>query len=334
MDAGHRAFLASSARPSSRSTRVMTAGASRGKASNPHAGHFRGPLVGGFLGRLSAPPAEAVGAGPLDQLHRPAGERPGDVLGRCSEGHEVGVGGRGVGPEQDADVEAVVGVHGPAGAAAEQPQEDAPLVVSHLGQGDRRAQHGDDEGGSIGDAGTMGRDERAHPRMVAEPRHAAPPPGIRAGAIGGARGSLRWRHGPADADDGSPRAASVGDGRPGRALRLTPRSRSGITRTVGAGRGARPRRSWNGRSSAVETGAWPSRRSSSPTPVLWRAGRACRSRRSCPRSSPPWRSRCWRLGERHRGHGYAEAEAGRAAAIGYGFDDLGLDAIVSIYQPA
>jgi RimJ/RimL family protein N-acetyltransferase len=39
----------------------------------------------------------------------------------------------------------------------------------------------------------------------------------------------------------------------------------------------------------------------------------------------------WRLGERHRGHGYA-TEAGRAW-VRYGFEDLGLDTIVSIYEP-
>jgi RimJ/RimL family protein N-acetyltransferase len=41
----------------------------------------------------------------------------------------------------------------------------------------------------------------------------------------------------------------------------------------------------------------------------------------------------WRLGEHHRGHGYA-TEAGRAW-VRYGFDDLGLGlgTIVSIYEP-
>jgi RimJ/RimL family protein N-acetyltransferase len=39
----------------------------------------------------------------------------------------------------------------------------------------------------------------------------------------------------------------------------------------------------------------------------------------------------WRLGERHRGHGIA-TEAGRAW-VRYGFEELELDAIVSIYQP-
>ena len=39
----------------------------------------------------------------------------------------------------------------------------------------------------------------------------------------------------------------------------------------------------------------------------------------------------WRLGERHRGRGYA-TEAGRAW-IGYGFGELGLRSLVSIYEP-
>lgn len=39
----------------------------------------------------------------------------------------------------------------------------------------------------------------------------------------------------------------------------------------------------------------------------------------------------WRLGEAHRGRGYA-TEAG-AAWVGYGFDELGLDSILSIYEP-
>lgn len=39
----------------------------------------------------------------------------------------------------------------------------------------------------------------------------------------------------------------------------------------------------------------------------------------------------WRLGEQHRRHGYA-TEAG-AAWIRYGFDELGLKSIVSIYEP-
>ena len=40
----------------------------------------------------------------------------------------------------------------------------------------------------------------------------------------------------------------------------------------------------------------------------------------------------WRLGERFRGRGYATE--GAAAAIGYGFDVLGLDRVVSIFEPA
>lgn len=40
----------------------------------------------------------------------------------------------------------------------------------------------------------------------------------------------------------------------------------------------------------------------------------------------------WRLGERHRGHGFA-TEAGRAW-VRYGFEELGLESIVSIYEPA
>ncbi len=40
----------------------------------------------------------------------------------------------------------------------------------------------------------------------------------------------------------------------------------------------------------------------------------------------------WRLGERFRGRGYATE--GAAAAVGYGFDTLGLDRLVSIFQPA
>jgi RimJ/RimL family protein N-acetyltransferase len=39
----------------------------------------------------------------------------------------------------------------------------------------------------------------------------------------------------------------------------------------------------------------------------------------------------WRLGERHRGHGFA-TEAGRAW-VRYGFEELGLASIVSIYEP-
>jgi RimJ/RimL family protein N-acetyltransferase len=39
----------------------------------------------------------------------------------------------------------------------------------------------------------------------------------------------------------------------------------------------------------------------------------------------------WRLGEQYRGHGYA-TEAG-AAWVAYGFEHLGLDRIVSIFQP-
>jgi RimJ/RimL family protein N-acetyltransferase len=40
----------------------------------------------------------------------------------------------------------------------------------------------------------------------------------------------------------------------------------------------------------------------------------------------------WRLGERHRGRGFA-TDAGRAW-VRYGFKELGLDAIVSVYEPA
>jgi len=40
----------------------------------------------------------------------------------------------------------------------------------------------------------------------------------------------------------------------------------------------------------------------------------------------------WRLGERFRGRGYATE--GAAAAIGYGFDVIGLDRLVSIFEPA
>ena len=40
----------------------------------------------------------------------------------------------------------------------------------------------------------------------------------------------------------------------------------------------------------------------------------------------------WRLGERFRGRGYATE--GAAAAIGYGFDVLDLDRVVSIFDPA
>ena len=39
----------------------------------------------------------------------------------------------------------------------------------------------------------------------------------------------------------------------------------------------------------------------------------------------------WRLGERRRGHGFA-TEAGRAW-VRYGFGELGLESIVSIYEP-
>ncbi len=39
----------------------------------------------------------------------------------------------------------------------------------------------------------------------------------------------------------------------------------------------------------------------------------------------------WRLGERYRGHGFA-TEAGRAW-VRHGFEELGLESIVSIYQP-
>ncbi len=40
----------------------------------------------------------------------------------------------------------------------------------------------------------------------------------------------------------------------------------------------------------------------------------------------------WRLGERFWGRGYATE--GAAAAIRYGFEDLGLDRLVSIFEPA
>ncbi|MDQ6613900.1 MAG: GNAT family N-acetyltransferase [Actinomycetota bacterium] len=40
----------------------------------------------------------------------------------------------------------------------------------------------------------------------------------------------------------------------------------------------------------------------------------------------------WRLGERYRGHGYATE--GAAAAIRYGFETVGLDRLVSIFQLA
>jgi len=39
----------------------------------------------------------------------------------------------------------------------------------------------------------------------------------------------------------------------------------------------------------------------------------------------------WRLGSEHRGKGYATEAA--TAALDWGFDDLGLDEIVSIYEP-
>jgi RimJ/RimL family protein N-acetyltransferase len=39
----------------------------------------------------------------------------------------------------------------------------------------------------------------------------------------------------------------------------------------------------------------------------------------------------WRLGERFRGRGYATEAA--AAALGWGFGPLGLDAVVSIFEP-
>ncbi len=40
----------------------------------------------------------------------------------------------------------------------------------------------------------------------------------------------------------------------------------------------------------------------------------------------------WRLGERFRGQGYATE--GAAAAVRYGFEELGLDRLVSIFEPA
>jgi RimJ/RimL family protein N-acetyltransferase len=40
----------------------------------------------------------------------------------------------------------------------------------------------------------------------------------------------------------------------------------------------------------------------------------------------------WRLGERYRGRGYATE--GAAAAVRYGFEELGLQRLVSIYEPA
>jgi RimJ/RimL family protein N-acetyltransferase len=39
----------------------------------------------------------------------------------------------------------------------------------------------------------------------------------------------------------------------------------------------------------------------------------------------------WRLGSRHRGHGYATEAA--AAALDWGFGDLGLASVVSIFEP-
>jgi RimJ/RimL family protein N-acetyltransferase len=39
----------------------------------------------------------------------------------------------------------------------------------------------------------------------------------------------------------------------------------------------------------------------------------------------------WRLGTRYRGHGYATEAAG--AALHWGFEDLGLDSIISIFEP-
>jgi RimJ/RimL family protein N-acetyltransferase len=40
----------------------------------------------------------------------------------------------------------------------------------------------------------------------------------------------------------------------------------------------------------------------------------------------------WRLGERYRGRGYATE--GAAAAVRYGFEELGLERLVSIFEPA
>ncbi len=40
----------------------------------------------------------------------------------------------------------------------------------------------------------------------------------------------------------------------------------------------------------------------------------------------------WRLGERYRGQGYATE--GAAEAVRYGFEELGLDRLVSIFEPA
>ena len=85
-----RASSASWSGPSSpRVTRVIIAGASRGKADRPHGGAAHRPLALGRLAGRAAAPAEAVGAAPLDELHGSTGGEPGGLAGAAVEAEQV-----------------------------------------------------------------------------------------------------------------------------------------------------------------------------------------------------------------------------------------------------
>src|SRR4249919_2085525 len=66
---------------SPRVTSVIMAGAIRGNANSPHAGLL--------LRRCATPPAEPVGAGPLDKLHRATGHEPFGLARTAEERSEI-----------------------------------------------------------------------------------------------------------------------------------------------------------------------------------------------------------------------------------------------------
>jgi hypothetical protein len=113
-------------------------------------------------------------------------------------------------------------------------------------------------------------------------------------------------------------------------LCCTRKSRSGITRSGVAGRGRRPQPFSNGPSTGIPIRESPCLRSSWATQASLLDGLVCRYQRSYGRFFPAIEVG-WRLGDRYRGRGYA-TEAG-SAWVSYGFEQLGLDRIVSIYEP-
>ena len=96
---------------------VMTAGARRGNASSPHAGHRRARSPGAGSVGVPQRPQKRRGAIPLDQLHGSPGEGPAEVVDPSVEAHE-----RHEAVDDHVGNAVAVEVDRPAGGAVEHPQ--------------------------------------------------------------------------------------------------------------------------------------------------------------------------------------------------------------------